>query len=226
MIISHGGATPTVHATAWVAPDATICGDVHVGAYTRVMHGARVVAEGGVIRIGRYCVLMQNAVVRSTPRHSARIGDHCLIGPSAHVVGCLLEDEVFVATGASVFHGARIGRGAEVRINAVVHLRSRLPAGATVPIGWVAVGEPIKILPPDRHDEIWSVQQPLNFPLHVYGFDRAQSDMVKITKRLCEELGEHRSDRMLSSQGAKRRGPTVRSTRTRAKAARAGSRRR
>src|SRR5262249_26221327 len=108
------------------------------------------------------------------------------------------EDEVFVATGASIFHGPRVGRGAELRINSVVHLRSHLPAGATVPIGWVAVGEPIKILPPDRHDEIWRMQEPLNFPLHVYGFDRPQADMVKITQRLCDELTEHRNDEVVS----------------------------
>jgi hypothetical protein len=75
-----------------------------------------------------------------------------------------------------------------------IALRSHLPAGATVPIGWVAVGEPIRILPPDKHDEIWGIQKPLNFPLHVYGFDRGEADMLKTTTRLCHELGEHRGD--------------------------------
>ena len=199
MIISHHGVVPFIDHVAWVAPDATICGAVHIGANTRVMHGARVIAEGGEIRIGRYCVVMENAVVRSTARHSAEIGDHCLIGPNAHVVGCSIEDEVFLATGAAVFHGARLGRGAEVRVNGVVHLRSHLPAGATVPIGWVALGDPIRILPPDKHDEIWDVQKPLNFPLHVYGFDRGEADMIKITTRLCNELVEHRNDTIASS---------------------------
>ena len=138
---------------------------------------------------------MENAVVRSTPRHSTDIGDHCLIGPNAHVVGCSVEDEVFIATGAAIFHGARLGRGAEVRINAIVHLRSHLPAGATVPIGWVAVGDPIQILSPDKHDAIWQLQKPLNFPLHVYGLDRPEANMVNITTRLCEELSQHQNDR-------------------------------
>ncbi|MBI3635285.1 MAG: gamma carbonic anhydrase family protein [Candidatus Rokubacteria bacterium] len=194
MIFSHRDVVPTIDPTAWVAPDATVCGDVHIGANTRVMHGARVIAEAGQIRIGQYCVVMENAVIRSTARHSADIGDHCLIGPNAHLVGCSVEDEVFLATGVAVFHGARLGRGAEVRINGVVHLRSHLPAGTTVPIGWVAVGSPIRIFPPDKHDEIWGVQKPLNFPLYVYGFDRGEADMRKITTRLCNELGEHRND--------------------------------
>ncbi len=106
---------------------------------------------------------MENAVIRSTDKHPTEIGSHCLIGPHAHLVGCTLEDCVFVATGASVFHGARLGYGSEVRINGVVHLRTKLPAHATVPIGWVAVGNPPQILPPDQHEAIWALQKPLNF---------------------------------------------------------------
>jgi carbonic anhydrase/acetyltransferase-like protein (isoleucine patch superfamily) len=87
-----------------------------------------------------------------------------VIGPNAHVTGPVLKDQVFVATGAAIFHGARLGRGSEVRVHAVVHLRTRLEPGATVPIGWVAVGEPATILPPDQHDKIWEIQEPLNFP--------------------------------------------------------------
>src|SRR5262249_13954343 len=64
---------------------------------------------------------------------------------------------------------ARIGRGSEVRVHGTVHLRTRLEPGAMVPIGWVAVGDPARILPPDRHDEIWEVQKPLNFAEWVYG---------------------------------------------------------
>ncbi len=197
MIITHEGKTPVVHRTAWVAPDATVCGDVIIGAHTRVLFGARIVAEGGRIEIGERCIVLENAVVRSTTRHSAHIGNHCLIGPHTHVVGCTVEDEVFIATGAAIFHGARLGKGSEVRVNGVVHLKSHLPTGATVPIGWVAVGDPVAILPPDQHDAIWARQMPLNFPLAVYGFDRAEADMVKITTRLSKELASHAKDEIV-----------------------------
>ena len=128
------------------------------------------------------------------------IGAHCLIGPHAHLVGCTLEECVFVATGGSVFHGARLGYGSEVRVNGVVHLRTELPAHATVPIGWVAVGSPAQILPPDQHEAIWAVQEPLNFPLFVYGVDRpaaGESIMPEITRRRSEALTSHREDRIL-----------------------------
>jgi carbonic anhydrase/acetyltransferase-like protein (isoleucine patch superfamily) len=198
MQFSHLGKSPRVEPSAYVAPSATVCGDVMIGANCRIMHGASIVAEGGRIEIGECCIIMENAVVRSTGRHSACIGRHCLIGPNAHLVGCIVEDEVFIATGAAVFHGARLGKSSEVRINGVVHLRSFLPPGETVPIGWVAVGDPIRILPPDRHEEIWAIQKPLNFPLFVYGFDRSETDMVKITKSLSDALGSHRDDSVVS----------------------------
>ena len=76
---------------------------------------------------------MENAVLRSTARHSLTVGNNCLI--NAHVVGCTVEDEVFIATGAAVFHSARLGKGSEVRINGVVHLKTHVADGATVPIG-------------------------------------------------------------------------------------------
>jgi carbonic anhydrase/acetyltransferase-like protein (isoleucine patch superfamily) len=197
MLIVHAGRQPKIHPTSWVAPDATIAGDVAIGPECRVLWGARIIGEGGgKIRIGRAAIVMENAVIRATARQDCTIGDHCLVGPQAHVVGALLEDEVFVATGAAVFHGARLGRGAEVRVHATVHLRTRLAPGAMVPIGWVAVGDPARILPPDRHEAIWAVQKPLDFPGFVYGVARETPEpMRRITERLAATLGEHRADR-------------------------------
>jgi carbonic anhydrase/acetyltransferase-like protein (isoleucine patch superfamily) len=199
MMIAHAGKQPQIDATAWVAADATVCGDVVIGRGSRIMHGARLIGEGGgAIRIGEACIVMENAVIRASRRHPCTIGDHCLIGPNAHVTGANLEEQVFVATGAAIFHGARLGRGSEVRVHATVHLRTRLAPGSTVPIGWVAVGDPARILSPDRHDEIWAVQAPLDFPQFVYGFDRSTPDlMIEITRRLSNVLGAHAEDAVL-----------------------------
>lgn len=196
MIVSYGEHSPRIDRDAWVAADATVCGDVTVGAGSRIMHGARVIAEsGGSVRIGRCCIVLENAVIRATHRHACAIGDHCLVGPNSHVVGAAIADEVFLATGAAVFHGATIGSGSEVRINGIVHLRSRLDPGTTVPVGWIAVGDPAEILPPDRHDEIWALQKPLDFPGFVYGVDRdAPGVMRSITTGLSRALAVHRSE--------------------------------
>ena len=194
MIFTHLGRSPRIDPSAYVAPNAVVCGDVSIGPDCRILFGAQIIAEGGSIEIGRECIVMENAVLRAGARHSLAIGNNCLIGPNAHVVGCRIEDEVFIATGAAIFHAAHLGKGSEIRVNAVVHLKTHLPASATVPIGWVAVGDPASILPPDQHERIWAIQQPLNFPLTVYGFEREEADMVKITRRLAANLASHRED--------------------------------
>jgi hypothetical protein len=48
-------------------------------------------------------------------------------------------------------------------MNGVVHLRSELAPHTVVPIGWVAVGDLAQLFPPERHEEIWAIQEPLNF---------------------------------------------------------------
>jgi carbonic anhydrase/acetyltransferase-like protein (isoleucine patch superfamily) len=194
MLIKHAGVTPQVDPTAYIAPNAVVCGNVTVGPGCRIMHGAQVIAESGSISVGRECIVMENAVLRSSSRHPLTMGNNCLVGPNAHVVGCTVEDEVFIATGAAVFHSAHLGKGSEVRINGVVHLKSHLAAGQTVPIGWVAIGNPAQILPPSEHESIWRIQEPLNFPLTVYGFERSEATMEKITRRLSEALGSHAHD--------------------------------
>ena len=194
MLIDHDGVSPEIDSAAWVAPNAVVCGNVTLGPGCRIMYGAQVIAESGSISIGCECIVMENAVLRSSARHPLNIGNNCLIGPNAHVVGCTVEDEVFIATGATVFHSSRLGRGSEVRINGVVHLKSHLAAGETVPIGWVAVGNPAQILPPTEHERIWQIQEPLNFPLTVYGFERSEATMKKITGQLSRVLGSYASN--------------------------------
>lgn len=197
MLIRHCGKAPRIDNDAFIASTACVCGDVTVGKNTRIMYGASVIAEGGSIVIGENCAVLENAVLRSTANHSLIIGDNVLIGPNAHVVGCIIEDNVFIATGAAVFHGAILRRGSEVRINGVVHIKTVLPEDTTVPIGWVAVGDPAEILPPESHNDIWAVQKPLNFPLYVYGVDRrtdGESNMPEIMERMVERLGTHTGD--------------------------------
>lgn len=204
MMIEHGGIGPSVSESAWVAPNATLCGDVTIGENSRVLFGAVITADGGPVVIGANCIIMENAVIRGTRRHPTRIGDHVLVGPRAYLTGCVVAENVFLATGATVFNGARIGERAEVRINGVVHVMSRLAADTTVPIGWVAVGDPARVLPPQDHDAIWEIQKTLDFPGVVFGLDRpgpGETIMPQLTSRYARGLGRHRDDRAVDSKG-------------------------
>lgn len=129
-----------------------------------------------------------------------RVDPSAVVAPTAVVSG-----DVTIGPGCQILHGAvitaeggpiTIGARSEVRINAVVHLRTVLPEGSTVPIAWVAVGDPAEILSPDRHEEIWAIQQGLDFPGYVFGLDRATPDlMVQLTERYARHLARHADDR-------------------------------
>ena len=196
MLIEHRGHRPVVPDSAYVAPSAVLCGAVVLGERARILHGAVLTAEDGEVRVGADVVVMENALVRGRSRHPATLGDAVLVGPHAHVNGATIEDEVFVATGVSVFPGAVAGTRSELRINSVLHVNSKLPPDSVVPIGWIAAGDPAELFSPDRHDELWETQRGLDFPSTVYGASR-DTPMRTLMARQTSFYGAHRADREL-----------------------------
>jgi carbonic anhydrase/acetyltransferase-like protein (isoleucine patch superfamily) len=196
MLIEHRGRTPSVHPSAYVAPTAVLCGDVRLGPDARVLFGAVLTGEDGHVEVGARCVVMENALVRGRAASPVTLGDDVLVGPHAHVNGATVGDGCFLATGSSLFPGSRLGAGVEVRINAVVHVNTALDDGAMVPIGWVAVGDPARVLPASEHDAIWEVQEGLDFPRTVYGLPRDAPPRERM-ERQTTWFGAHRDDREL-----------------------------
>ena len=197
MLITHRGCTPAIAHDTRVAPNATICGDVVIGPNCSIGFGAVLVAESGPIRIGANCVIMDTAVLRGVRAHPLSLGDNVLVGPRAYLTGCEVENDAFLATGTTVFNGARIGRRAEVRINGIVHLRTRLADDAVVPLNWIAIGDPARILPPDAHEAIWAIQQTLDFPRYVFGVERpapGQTFMPEVMPRYAGYLARSHAD--------------------------------
>ncbi|HEX6807980.1 MAG TPA: gamma carbonic anhydrase family protein [Gemmatimonadaceae bacterium] len=186
MQFAIGRHRPTIDPGAVIAPTAVVSGNVTIARDVVVSFGAAIIGDDGPVHIGRSTIVRENVVIRGATRHPVRIGDHVLIGAHAALYGCVVEDEAFLATGVTIFHGARIGARAEVRIRGVVHVNSVLPADAVLPIGWIAVGNPARQFPPSAHDEIWAIQRTLDFPGTVYGVDRRPDgsvDMRLVTER-------------------------------------------
>ena len=202
MLIEHQSKRPDIDPSAYVAPTAVICGDVTIGPRTHVAFGAVIEAHGAPVRIGAQCVIRENLNIRSTSRNAVEIGDYVLIGPHSSLKGCLVEDECFLATGVRIYQGAVVGRRTEVRIDGVVHVCSVLPPNSLVPIKWVAVGDPAKLFPPDKHKDVDAILARMNFADQVYGLERRSGsgvdmDMKELTRRVTSELTDHRDDREL-----------------------------
>ncbi|WP_431801467.1 gamma carbonic anhydrase family protein [Microbacterium sp. bgisy203] len=198
MQFEHLGATPRIHPEAVVAPTAVVSGDVAIGAGCQVLHGAVITSEGSPITIGDNTIVMENALIRASAVHSVHIGDHVLVGPMASVSGATIEDEVYLATGSRIVNGAHVGTGSLVRMGAVVHVKTTLPPGTVVPLGWVAIGDPVQILPAAEAEAISAAREELDFPGFVFGLERSAPDyMVQLTERYGAALARHGSDRQV-----------------------------
>lgn len=203
MIVEHEGQSPRIHPSAYIAPNAVVSGDVEIGPECRVLFGAVITDDGGPVRIGGRVTIMENALVRGRPRFGTAIGDHSLVGPHAHINGSRIGAKVFIATGAALYPGSVVGDRAVVRINGIVHVNTHLPSDTIVPIGWVAVGHPVSILPPERHEEISRILASLKFRETVYGIDpefdsdAEGSAMPAIAERNAALFGKHVRDRII-----------------------------
>ena len=119
-------------ATARVAASAQLVGDVRVGERCVIDHGAVLVSTGPPVVLGAGSVVMPNAVIRSAggphrPAFAATLGEDVLVGPLASLVGCTIEDAVYVATAVMVFQDAVIGRARRLGAGSIAHVAARLP---------------------------------------------------------------------------------------------------
>ena len=167
-----------------------------------MLHGAVLAADGGAVEVGADCVVMEHAVLRGTPRHPLTVGDHVLAGPHSYLTGCSIGDEVFIATGAMVFNGARMGRASSVALGGAVHIGCVVPPQTRVPIGWVAVGDPARVYPPEEADSIRAgLEEAGGFLPFVFGTDPAAGrgeQMRAAMRRYASFLSRsHRSDELI-----------------------------
>lgn len=196
VFLSHQHGHPSVAESAYVAPTAVVCGDVTLGSHSRALFGAVLTAEGGPVEVGAYGVVMEHAVLRGSQRHPVRLGDHVVIGPQAHLTGCVIDGDTRIGTGATVYNGAHIGQGADVEAGAVVYVNTVVPPGTVVPMGWFAGGNPAQLIPPDDSERIAELMRPLDYHGTVFGVTEAhgKSPMAQITRRYTRVLALHRYD--------------------------------
>lgn len=136
-----GDLTPTIHAEAYVHPEAVVIGDVTLGPESSVWPSAVLRGDYGTITIGARTSVQDGTVIHAGPGFPTVVGDGCVIGHLAHLEGCTLEDECLVGSGSVVLHHALVGSGATVGANAVVPNRMEVPPGA------LALGVPATIRP-------------------------------------------------------------------------------
>jgi carbonic anhydrase/acetyltransferase-like protein (isoleucine patch superfamily) len=133
------GHTPALHAESWVASNATVLGQVRVGAKASVWYGAVLRAEFEPIEIGAGTNIQDGAVIHVDPGFPATIGAAVSVGHNAVLHGCTVEEGCLIGMGSTVLNGAVIGAGSLVAAGALV------PQGAVIPPRSLVAGVPAKV---------------------------------------------------------------------------------
>lgn len=147
LVLPFAGTWPRVADDAFVAPNATLIGDVEVGPGASIWFGAVLRGDVGPIRIGRRTNLQDGVIVHLDAGLPAILGDDVTVGHGAIVHGAVIEDGAQIGMGAIVLSGARVGAGSMVAAGAVV------PEGMEIPPGAVAMGVPVRVRRDVTEDE-------------------------------------------------------------------------
>ena len=121
---------------AFIAPNATVVGDVALGNDVGIWYGAVLRGDQGCITVGEGSNIQDNCVIHK----KTDIGCHCSIGHGAVVHGCTIGDNTVVGMGAVILTGAVIGENCIVGAGAVVPGKTNAPAGS------VLLGNPAKVV--------------------------------------------------------------------------------
>ncbi len=138
-LFAFEGCEPTVSPTAWIAPTATLIGDVRVEDEASVWYGAVLRADFGPIIVRRGANVQDGSVLHGGDDPVTEVGEGATIGHLCVVHGAVIGTEALIGNGATVLDGAVIGSRALVAAGATV------PPGMTVPDGMLAAGTPARV---------------------------------------------------------------------------------
>lgn len=139
LIVAIGGKKPQIDPEAFVAPTASVIGDVSLGSGASVWYGAVIRGDVERITVGAQANVQDNVTLHADPGFPVSVGERVSVGHNAVVHGATVEDDCLIGMGATVLNGAVIGAGSLVAAQALV------PQGMVVPPGSLVAGVPAKV---------------------------------------------------------------------------------
>jgi len=146
------GHEPQVDADAWVAPNATLIGQVRIHPRASVFYGAVLRADRDLIELGEGSNLQDNVTVHGDPGRPTIVGRGVSVGHNAVLHGCTVEDDCLIGMSATVLNGAVIGRESMVAAGTVVL------EGTVVPPRSLVAGVPGKVRRELTDDEVVGIR--------------------------------------------------------------------
>lgn len=138
------GLRPQVHPQAFVAPTATLVGDVIVEAGASIWYGAVIRADYAPVIVRAGANVQENAVIHGPPGLTTDIGPGVTVAHNCVVHGAILEEECLIANGSVVLDGATIGPRSLVAAGSVVAAGAKIPGEMLVAGAPAVVKRPVK----------------------------------------------------------------------------------
>lgn len=138
-LFAFEGHEPRVSPEAWIAPTATLIGNVRVEAGASVWYGAVLRADFGPIIVRRGANIQDGSVLHGGADPATEIGMGATVGHLCVVHGAVVGAEALIGNGATVLDGAVVGS------RALVAAGSTVPPGLEIPDGMLAAGAPARI---------------------------------------------------------------------------------
>lgn len=143
MIYRFGEHRPTTTISpwnGWVADQATVIGQVELGAAVSIWFGAVVRGDNHLIQIGDFSNIQENAVLHTDHGVPLVVGRYVTVGHQATLHGCTIGDNSLIGINAVILNGAVIGQNCIIGANALI------PEGKVIPDHSVVMGSPGKVV--------------------------------------------------------------------------------
>lgn len=124
----------------WIAPTASVIGNVVIGADVGIWFGASIRGDNEPIKISNGTNVQENCVFHTDPGFPLTIGQGCTIGHKALLHGCLIGENTLIGMNATVLNGAKIGK------NCLIGAGSLITEGKEIPDNSLVIGSPGKII--------------------------------------------------------------------------------
>jgi carbonic anhydrase/acetyltransferase-like protein (isoleucine patch superfamily) len=155
-VTAGAGERPRIHPTAFIAPTASVMGDVTLGPDSSVWYGAVLRGDMAPIVIGAETNLQDGTIVHVDDEVPCIVGKRVGVGHRVVLHGCVVGSNCLIGMGSTLLNGVVIGRGSVVAAGAVI------PEGMQVPDGSLVMGVPGRIVRPvddalrERIESTWT----------------------------------------------------------------------
>ena len=131
---------PVIHPTAFIAPNATLLGDVTIGENASVWYNSVLRGDINRIVVGRGSNVQDGSVLHLSAEHGCLIGDYVTVGHMAMLHACTIGNECLIGMGAIILDGVEIGDRCLIGAGALV------TQGKNIPPGSMVLGSPAKVV--------------------------------------------------------------------------------